>query len=279
MVPKVTVLLVLSLVLLLADAVLAESQPTPQEWKEIEADLAKTKREQPNEYRRLVALAQMALGLFGFGIGPFDGNVEANLHDALRKYRRVRNLPETGDLDAKTLSSLMRDFESWNKKLIANVYLPGLHVFVVLWDRGYVSAKGTWVIVGEKSGLPLQTTEINCHKDLGLCFESTAILNVENSFLSVSPNHYKIERWDRHEILTKPDNSAQCVRYTMRIGRLKKSATGLRLRTNDKRECKDFSPELHLKLVDGLEVMKQVRTEYGEKLKGVMQAPAWINGP
>lgn len=84
---------------------------------------------------------------------------------------------------------------------------------------------------------------------------------------------FEIERWDGHEIFTKPDQSAACVRYTTRIGRLQKSVTGLRLRFRDDGFCKDMEAELHLRLVDGLEVMSQIADEREAKLKGVVQAP------
>jgi hypothetical protein len=264
----------------IVSVVFAQNEPTAQEWKEIEADLARTKREKPDEYRRTVALAQMALGLFGFGIGPFDGTVDSKFSKALREYQRVRNLSVTGDLDAKTLVGVMHDFESWNQQVIANIILPPLSVRVEQWDHGFAAAEGTWIIRGEKTGRPLQTTEIRCYKELSLCLESTAILDINNNnYLSVHSNHHKIERWDQHEILTKPDNSAMCVRYTMRIGRVKKSVTGLRLRVNHTDGCKDLAPELHLELVEGWEAMKQMRAELREKLKGVFQAPALVYGP
>jgi hypothetical protein len=162
----------------------------------------------------------------------------------------------------------------------SQIILPPLSVSVEQWDHGFVAAEGTWIIIGEKSGLPLQTTEISCYKDLKVCLEATAILNTENNgFLSVHSKQHKIDRWDQHEILTKPDSSAICVRYTMRIGRVKKSVTGLRLRISAREECKDLAPELHLELVQGWEAVKQMREELREKLKGVLQAPALVYGP
>jgi hypothetical protein len=84
---------------------------------------------------------------------------------------------------------------------------------------------------------------------------------------------HEVERWDQHEITTKPIQSAHCVPYSLRIGRREKAATGLRLRTVDEGDCKDLATELHLKLVDGHEVWQKLYEDRGARLKGLLQAP------
>ena len=45
---------------------------------------------------------------------------------------------------------------------------------VTLVSDGYVNATGTWVIEGDNQGFPLQSTEINCERELKRCTSATA---------------------------------------------------------------------------------------------------------
>src|SRR6187399_3140987 len=49
------------------------------------------------------------------------------------------------------------------------------HVFTSLWDRGYVSAVGTWVFEGDtKQAFPHQTTDIKCYRETKECKSAQA---------------------------------------------------------------------------------------------------------
>ena len=103
-------------------------------------------------------------------------------------------------------------------------------VVVKLWDKGYIQAIGTWTIVGDRQANPLQTSDIRCWQSRGICRETTATI-MENNYLDIHVTESEIERWDQYELTTKPEGSAICVRYTMRISRQDETVTGLRLRT------------------------------------------------
>lgn len=252
----------------------SDRDPTPQELAELEAELAKARREKPDKYRSFVVTVQIALGAFGFGTGPFDGVLDAKTRAAIRQYQRLRKLAETGDVDAKTFLSVDRDYMTF---LTQNPYLPSLFVGTDLWDQGYVLAKGTWTIVNERlGGIPLQTSEIQCRKAWGFCIEATASIirpSLGPGVLGVNTTVLPIERWDKHEITTNPVQSGRCVRYSMRIGRQEKTVTGLRLRTVDEGACKELATELHLKLLDGHEVWRKLYEDRGARIKGLLQAP------
>jgi hypothetical protein len=141
-----------------------------------------------------------------------------------------------------------------------------------MWDKGFISATGTWTIVDDRQAYPIQTTEISCWKSRGICHEITATIT-DTNFLSIHSVEHEIERWDRHEVVTKPQESALCARYTLRIARQDKTVTGLRLRTLNEGICKGTTPELHLKLVSGATVWTQVNNERAEKLQQVGQMP------
>ena len=246
-----------------------EREPTKQELAESDAKLERTKREEPKKFRELVTMAQVALGSFGFGVGPFDGTIDPRTIAALRKHQQVRGIPANGRLDARTIHHLFKDFTVSRKN--TSILLPPKSVFATTWDSGYVKATGTWTIVGEGSARPVQTSDIVCSRERRVCFEATTFFDLENNYLHSSAEIYDIDRWDQHEITTRPLTSSLCVRYPMRIGRLQESVTGLRLRINDDGMCKDLTPELHLKLVNGMDVMRDVVKVNAAKLKGVFQ--------
>jgi hypothetical protein len=48
------------------------------------------------------------------------------------------------------------------------------NVNVDSWDKGYVQAKGTWVIDGERHAWPLNVSDLNCFRDDQLCYVASA---------------------------------------------------------------------------------------------------------
>lgn len=90
------------------------------------------------------------------------------------------------------------------------------------WASGYVSAEGTWVTVSPKREVDVNSAIVRCFKDENECIESTAF--VFNGMLASELNVLKVERWDDHEIVTKPDD-AICARNVLRISHEQKRIT------------------------------------------------------
>jgi hypothetical protein len=248
----------------------SEPEYTPEQLREMDAAVAKAWRENPNEYRSMVAVAQMWLAVFGFGTGPIDGVLDKKTSLAIREYQGLRQLPQTGDLNFRTVRELGRDGALWRREAAV---LPKLVVIVDFWDANWVSAQGTWTIVGEKCMIPVQTSKIDCYRERGICVESTARMTnfaMSNS-LSTETEIYEIERWDKYEIVTKPfpGGNRPCFQYTMRIDRTQKSVTGFKLRIDD--SCGDLLPEEHFKLVDGSEIENQLKSERDLRLRGLVR--------
>jgi hypothetical protein len=246
----------------------SERQPTLEEVKQADKELEDWKKKDPTQYTMMVAVIQQVLGSLGYGTGPFDGVLDTKTREALQRYQRARQLPVTGTIDSSTVHAVFDD----DKLLAAPPSLPPLSVITNSWDKGYVRATGTWIIVGERQAFPIQTSEITCWKPDGTCRETTAQLS-DGNFLSIHSTLHDIERWDRHEIVTKPQESALCARYTLRITRQAETVTGLRLRTLNEGMCKGTTPELHLKLVSGVDVWLKVNNERNDKLQQVRQMP------
>jgi hypothetical protein len=217
-------------------------------------------------------MAELVLAEAGYDPGPFDGVLDERTQTALRAYQKNRGIPVTGDpLSYDTLKQLEKDKEIFDHQV---PYLASLFVSTDMWDYGYVSAKGTWTISGEKQGFPEQTSEIECFKDIGKCIAATAILHHDGTtLLEVQLDIYNIERWDEHEIVTKPRETAMgCVRYVYRFNRLSKSVTGTRSTISDEGLCKGLDKgEKHLVLVDGFEITRNLMEDLQKKRRDLIQ--------
>src|SRR5262249_54939216 len=66
------------------------------------------------------------------------------------------------------------------------------------WELGFVRASGTWT---NPNWSKPHTVEIQCWRELG-CFEASATVTV--NLLISGLEKFRIERWDNHEIVTKP---------------------------------------------------------------------------
>ncbi len=212
----------------------------------MDVDFERIKKD-PAQFKEIILMVQMWLGQLGYGAGPFNGEYDERTRQAVAKFKSRRdNKPSDGELDGRTLGQIG---EAWEAATKPSVMLPRLQVMTQAWDS-FVSAKGTLMIEGQPLGIPLQTTELECHRGLGICIAATAMLQGED-YLTSWIETYEIERWDEHEIVTKP-RDLECVRYTLRISRGQKSVTGLRSTTNSTAQCAKMTQEdLPLRLEDG----------------------------
>lgn len=238
-------------------------------------ELQTLKREKPSEYTKMQTtftfLAELILAELGYGTGPFKGVLDEKTQNALRAYERNRGLLVTGDpLSFETVEQLRVDREAYNYRPVS---LPSLYVFTDLWESGYVSARGTWVISGEQMALPEQTSRIDCHRHFGTCTEATAIVSADgdNRHLSVNIDTYEIESWDKHEIITKP-LQFECTRYIRRVNRAQKSITGIRSTTSNEDTCKAIDrSEKHLVMTKGFKVYWELEQARQKKWRELLQ--------
>jgi len=236
-----------------------------------QTELQKLQRDDPKKYEGLKATitlgVQLLLARLGYGVGPFGGKLEENSQTALRNYQKNRGIPEDGDpLSFETMEQVRVDSETMDYRPIG---LPFFHFSDHFWDSGFVSAEGTWTIPNEKIAWPEQTAKIQCSKDSGTCMEATAIISRggDSPRVSVDIETYEIERWDQHEIVTKPRQSgSDCTRYIRRFNRLQKSVTGIRSTISNEGICKGVEAgEKYLVLTDGHKVYWDLLQENNAK--------------
>jgi hypothetical protein len=142
--------------------------------------------------------------------------------------------------------------------------MAGTSVSTESWDKGYVAAKGTWVFEEEKSGVPRQTSEINCFRDENMCIEALAEIWFDSD-LSVSLYRMPITTWDANTIVFS-ETSGACVTSVYTITRASRRAVGQRLYKQSSADiCKLADAEepriFNLTLKDGSVVSEQLRQE------------------
>ena len=72
----------------------------------------------------------------------------------------------------------------------------------------------------DKMGEPEQSSKIICDRSTNTCTEATAIIYHSGNYgLFVDIDRYEIERWDEHEIVTKP-REFECTRHVIRFNKL-----------------------------------------------------------
>jgi len=244
-----------------------DGQFDDREWSEMAERL-------PSMYRLFVLGSEISLGRMGYAPGPFDGVLDEATIKAFKAYQKDRGLRQTGGVNDETNRKLQEDALSLNGDL---VLLPSLHVFTGFWDSE-VLATGTWIIEEREQAHPFQSTRIHCRRDWGVCIDATTIiypatLMSEDPSLDLDVTTYSVERWDEHEIVTRPDDKA-CVRYTLRISRQQELVTGLRSTIDrDSEYCKGHEKEdLRLQLADGTEVYMEQWKKYQEKARELILA-------
>lgn len=160
-------------------------------------------------------------------------------------------------LTIAALVALVSLSESYVKHKVP-VSVGGYHVFTDLWDRGYVSFQGTWVMDNSKPAYPLQVSEIVCHLESKDCIESRA--EVAGSTLLVNQDRYEIAQWDARNLTYISD--ADCVDYVYSVDRITKQVSGIRtIKTGMADQCPNTEKELKLRLTDGFDVYWKLQEE------------------
>lgn len=253
----------------------SSSKPADKDAIEWAQTLAETQQKNPSEYAALTRLmtitTQMSLARIGYDIGPFDGSLTERTTSAIKLYEQNRKLPITGSpLTYSTIQKLKADIDGIDAQPI---FLPSKIFGDQLWDRGWLYVTGTWQLKNDIAAYPEQTSRLECDRTLMTCFGVKAsVARGAGPLLNLDTTHYDIERWDQHEIATKPYDSAfGCTRHVLRINRLQKSTTMIRSTISSDGLCKDVSRgELYSELVDGSDVWKQRHAAWRQRLDDIM---------
>jgi putative peptidoglycan binding protein len=239
------------------------------------------RRDDPNLYQAVregfTLIAEMLLGRLGYDIGPFDGILDSRTREGVRRYQRDRGLPETGDpFTFETVQAVRADDELLNSSPIG---LPPRNIITERWDRGFVSADGTWTAASGDMGSPQQTSNITCERAQATCWEARAAISGRGSgrLLSVDLFTYEIELWNEQEIITKPLQFG-CAATVHQWKRDARSVTAIRRTTSDEGSCRTVERfESILVLEDGSAVSERLIDMQREAWRRIVQvSPATI---
>ncbi len=244
-----------------------EPTGSPSEADEERAVMAQLDkvRANPKERRRLIMVAQMLLGRFGYGVGPFDGRFDDKTRRAVQYYQESNKLSGSGELDYPTLKKLLQDAD-WLEQL--PVQLPPAVFAGDGWEAS-VSASGTWTTANGREEMSLHTTHIECSRKWNFCLESTAMIG-EGNQLILSMDHEEVERWDDQEIVTKP-KERDCVTETLRLSRSQKTVTRVRTRTIGEPCRRSGGPDVTLRLDDGVTIWNNLDPARKEGYRRIMK--------
>ncbi|MDT7041019.1 peptidoglycan-binding domain-containing protein [Candidatus Nitronereus thalassa] len=243
----------------------AGTSQTSNQQSEEAKELEKLK---PEEYRLLVLGTQIYLGRFGYGVGPFTGELDQQTQKALREYQKNVGIAETGTINKETLKHLTDDNNTLDQIL---PFIPKFNFKDEHWPET-VSAHGTWAVENLPVAEALQTSQISCHRKWNLCAVSTAKLSpgYTPTLLSYT-NIYEVETWNDTDIITKPSKTGTCVSTILQIRKEENSVTRLTSfeRSNDGPCATVTARDIPMQLADGSQIylaLKQQKTQDSQRI-------------
>lgn len=190
-------------------------QPSSAVSEKADKELA-TLRQNPDEFRTLVTGVQIFLGRFGYGLGPYTGQLDQSTKDALKAYQKKTGLAETGDIDFHTLRRLTED-DTVLSRIVP--FLPAQVTRIEEWDK-WVELQGSWMLKEGNTDDVLHTSRISCMHEFQRCIESTAsLVNASVPQLKVHTHVYDIKEWDDNKIVSFPYDGEECTLSILRISK------------------------------------------------------------
>jgi hypothetical protein len=228
-----------------------------------------TLKSRPEEYRVLLLGVQIFLGRFGYGTGPYTGKLDEKTQTALREYQQYMGLPETGEVDFRTLKSLTTDNQILDKPL---PFLPQATFHLNQWDKA-IQVQGTWAGEGGLTMDAVQTSKITCFREEKQCIESTAVLTGINvPILEVLTHVYAIKEWDDEKLVSAPYEGEPCSIIILRMNRQQKSVTRFVAYQQNEGVCQDVeTKDVLYYLVNGPQVYATLKEEKAKETKRILR--------
>ena len=140
-----------------------------------------------------------------------------------------------------------------------------------LWDRGFVTANGTWVTENDGQSDALQYTNLACYRSDGTCRAATAEILAATT-LSLNTVTYKITRWSETTLMFT-NSESPCTEFTYPISRANQRIVGTRSSKKSADEACPVADEVvQLTLVDGAKVTKAQEQEANARAQPVAWA-------
>jgi len=201
----------------LAASCLSQSSQAPSSTqkatdKELEESFNEIRKDS-RSWTQSVLETQESLAKFGYGT-LFTAKLDDRTKEALRAYQQRNHLTATGDLDFTTWVRIQDD----EGALTAGIHIGPAYLFNDKDWENAVIVQGVWLEQGKEptSATPLRMTRIECFKSNRLCVAATS------GDTLINLRYLEVERWDKFEIETRPDD-LPCGREYIQINRPQKS--------------------------------------------------------
>lgn len=244
------------------------SQPSAADQEQAKKELEALKQK-PEEFRTLVTGIQVFLGRFGYGVGPYHGQLDQQTQDALRAYQHHVGLEPTGEIDYLTLKSLTEDDKVLNRVI---PYLPPYAIKDRDWDN-VVEVQGSWMLKEGNTDDVLETSRITCSKSMGRCIDSTAsLVNTTVPSLAVHTDIYEIKEWNEEQIVTHPYEGESCAVSILRIFRQPVMVSRFVSSLSNPATCRNVkSSDYQYLLDDGPKIYQLLKSQKAKAIREILQ--------
>ena len=243
-------------------------QPSSAISQKADKELA-TLRQNPEEFRTLVTGVQIFLGRFGYGVGPYTGQLDQATKNALKAYQKKTGLSETGDINFHTLKRLTED-DSVLSRIVP--FLPAQVTRMEKWDT-WVEVQGSWMLKEGNTDDVLRTSRISCMREFQRCIDSTAsLVNASVPQLKVHTHVYDIKEWDDDKIVSFPYDGEACALSILRISKNPTVITRFVTLQGKPGICaKVKSDDRQYLLKDGQEIYQSLKMQKAKAIQQILQ--------
>ncbi len=243
-------------------------QPSSAISQKADKELA-TLRQNPEEFRTLVTGVQIFLGRFGYGVGPYTGQLDQATKNALKAYQKKTGLSETGDINFHTLKRLTED-DSVLSRIVP--FLPAQVTRMEKWDT-WVEVQGSWMLKEGNTDDVLRTSKISCMREFQRCIDSTAsLVNASVPQLKVHTHVYDIKEWDDDKIVSFPYDGEACTLSILRISKNPTVITRFVTLQGKPGICaKVKSDDRQYLLKDGQEIYQSLKMQKAKAIQQILQ--------
>jgi hypothetical protein len=243
-------------------------QPSSAISQKADKELA-TLRQNPEEFRTLVTGVQIFLGRFGYGVGPYTGQLDQATKNALKAYQKKTGLSETGDINFHTLKRLTED-DSVLSRIVP--FLPAQVTRMEKWDT-WVEVQGSWMLKEGNTDDVLRTSKISCMREFQRCIDSTAsLVNASVPQLKVHTHVYDIKEWDDDKIVSFPYDGEACALSILRISKNPTVITRFVTLQGKPGICaKVKSDDRQYLLKDGQEIYQSLKMQKAKAIQQILQ--------
>jgi hypothetical protein len=244
------------------------SQPSAADQEQAKKELEALKQK-PEEFRTLVTGIQVFLGRFGYGVGPYHGQLDQQTQDALKAYQQHVGLEPTGEIDYLTLKSLTEDDKVLNRVI---PYLPPYAIKDRDWDN-VVEVQGSWMLKEGNTDDVRETSRITCSKSMGRCIDSTAsLVNTTVPSLAVHTDIYEIKEWNEEQIVTHPYEGESCAVSILRIFRQPVMVSRFVSSLSNPATCRNVkSSDYQYLLDDGPKIYQLLKSQKAKAIREILQ--------